>query len=125
MTAADISGKWTFQDRGGVQVNGKIVPSSTHAPDTITIILKADGNTLTGTVTNSRTGARNVPNTVQISHGRIDGDSFSFETTSVVLGTQMINRYTGTLDGDIIHLTSKAGGGAGAGRAVDAHRTAE
>jgi hypothetical protein len=125
MTAADISGKWTFQDRGGVQVNGKILPSGTHAADTITITLKADGNTLTGTVTNSRTRARNVPDTKQISHGRIDGDSFSFETTSVVLGTQMITRYAGTVDGEIIHITVKSGGGAGRAEAFDGHRTAE
>jgi hypothetical protein len=106
-------------------VNGTVVPSSTHAADTITIVLKADGNTLTGTVTNSRTGAKNVPNTKQISHGKIDGDSFSFDTTSVVLGTQMITHYAGTLDGEVIHLTVKSGGGAGRARAFDAHRTTE
>jgi hypothetical protein len=121
--AADVTGTWTYEDHGGVQVWGKT--QGGHAtPDIVTITLKEEGTTLTGTVSVPRTGAARVPNVKQISNGKIDGDNLSFETSEVVLGTQMITHWAGTVDGDVIHFTSKSGGGAGKGRPIDAHRAA-
>jgi hypothetical protein len=125
MMAADVTGKWTYQSSGGVQVWGKTAPDSTHPAETVVITLKADGNVLAGAVTFPRTGARNVPNTKRISSGTIDGDNLSFDTVDVVLGTQMKTHYVGKVDGDTIHFVVKSGGGSSHGTAFDARRSAD
>ena len=124
LMAADISGKWTYENRGGVQVWGKTNAAQMHEAETIVLDLKVDGSTLTGTMTFPRTGARNVPNTKRISNGKIDGDNLSFDLVSVLFGTQMTTHYFGKVDGDTIHFMSKAGAGASQGTRFDAHRAA-
>ncbi len=123
--AADVTGKWTYEDQGGVQIGGKTAPDSGHAAEVVVLNLKLDGNALTGTVTLPRTGTRNVPTTKRISNGVIDGDNLSFDTVDVILGTQMRTHYVGKVDGDTIHFTVKTGGGASRGKAFDAHRSAD
>jgi hypothetical protein len=118
--AGDVTGQWTYDETTGVQVMGHTRPG---AHETVTITLKADGNTLTGTVTHPRTGARNVPDVKHISHGQIDGNNLTFETVGVLFGTQMITHWSGTLDGDIINFTINSGGG-GPGTKIEAHRQA-
>ena len=58
--AADIDGKWTGQSQGR------------RGPQTQTLMLKADGNTLTGTLEGGRGGP------VQITHGTIRGQKCFF-----------------------------------------------
>jgi uncharacterized repeat protein (TIGR03803 family) len=121
--SATVSGKWTIQTRGGVDIWGKTVGANI-TPDTTTIELKQNGNTLSGTVTTYRTGARSVTDTKPISHAQLDGDNLSFDTVGVLFGTEMATHYTGKLDGDIIHFTIQAGGGRGRFPVIDAHRLA-
>jgi hypothetical protein len=124
MMAADVTGTWTYEVRGGVTVWGKQAPGSYHPLEKVLISLKAEGDLLTGSVTFPPAGAART--TVrQISNGKIDGDNLSFDTVSVTLGTRMITHYVGKVDGDSIHFTVKTGGGAGQGTPFDAHRSTE
>jgi hypothetical protein len=106
MWAADPSGKWTAEIQGR---NGNTM--------TITMNLKADGNTLSGTVS-GRNGDTNI------SDGKVDGDNISFSVVREFNGNQFKQNYTGKLDGDTIHFTIKMEGGMGGGRerAMDAKR---
>jgi len=62
--AADISGKWTGQvPRGGQTVE-------------TTFVFKADGDKLTGTVSDGQGG------TLEIADGKITGDTVSFSVTT-------------------------------------------
>src|ERR1700687_3568829 len=67
LMAADVSGKWTFEQPGRGGNPGRPV----------TITLKADGSTLTGTIPGGgRGGAPADP--IAISDGKIDGNNISF-----------------------------------------------
>jgi hypothetical protein len=67
LMAADVSGKWTFEQPGRGGNPGRPV----------TITLKADGSTLTGTMpAGGRGGAPADP--IAISDGKVDGDKISF-----------------------------------------------
>jgi hypothetical protein len=107
--AADVTGKWTaeVQGRGGNTM-------------TVTMNLKADGNTLTGTVS-GRNGD------TDISDGKIDGNNLSFTVVREFNGNQFKQNYKGTLDGDTIHFTVTMEGGQGQGRSrqFDAKRAAQ
>jgi autotransporter translocation and assembly factor TamB len=105
--AADATGKWTAETQGR---NGNT--------QTVTMNLKADGNTLTGTVA-GRMGE------TEISEGKIDGDSVTFDVVRERDGNKMTQHYNGKLDGDTIHFTVKMEGGMGTGqeRKMDAHRS--
>ena len=88
--AADVTGKWTFeqQGRGGNTT-------------TVTLNLKADGGTLTGTVV--RPG-RNGNMEAQISDGKIDGNNISFKTSQQMGDNTITTEYSGTVNGDSISL---------------------
>lgn len=107
--AADVTGKWTaeVQGRGGNTM-------------TVTMNLKADGNTLTGTVS-GRNGE------TDISDGKIDGNNLSFTVVREFNGNQFKQNYKGTLNGDTIHFTVTMEGGQGQGRSreFDAKRAAQ
>jgi hypothetical protein len=107
--AADVTGKWTaeVQGRGGNTM-------------TVTMNLKADGNTLTGTVS-GRNGD------TDISDGKVDGNNLSFTVVREFNGNQFKQNYKGTLDGDTIHFTVTMEGGQGQGRSrqFDAKRAAQ
>jgi hypothetical protein len=94
--AADIDGKWIreFQGRGGQSM-------------TITYNFKAEGTTLTGTVS-SPMGGENA-----ISDGKIDGDNISFIVKANFGGNEMTMKYKGTVAGDEIKLTMEMEGGMG------------
>jgi hypothetical protein len=64
----------------------------------ITMILKADGSTLTGTAS-GRQGARPIEN------GKIDGDKISFEQKVEFGGESRTIKYSGTLAGDELKMT--------------------
>jgi hypothetical protein len=93
--AADVSGKWVAQvpGRGG----------QTHES---TFTFKADGETLTGTVSG--------PNgDMEISDGKISGDEISFSQTMEFNGNSMKMLYKGTISGDQITFTRTREGGGG------------
>jgi hypothetical protein len=79
--AADVTGKWTYEMQGR---NGAM---------TGTLNLKADGSTLTGTVS-GRGGE------TEISDGKIDGGTVSFTVVREFNGNKMTQKYTGTVTGD-------------------------
>ena len=91
--AADVTGKWTAQ-----------VPGRGGQTREATFNFKADGNTLTGTVS-GRGG--DMP----IADGKIDGDTISFTQTLEFNGNSMKFVYKGTVSGDEIKFTRARDGG--------------
>lgn len=88
LSAADINGKWKGQMPGR------------NGTREVTFTFKADGGTLTGTMADER-------GTVNISDGKVTGDSVSF-----ALETQRGKRtMTGTLAGDELKLKREGGQG--------------
>lgn len=102
--AADVTGKWTAQ-----------VPGRGGQTREATFTFKADGNTLTGTVS-ARQGD------VEISDGKIDGDHISF-TQTMTFGDNTIKfLYKGAVAGDSINFTRTREGGEGPGQEFTAKR---
>jgi len=89
--AADVTGKWTFEQAGRGGGN----------PVTVTVTLKASGSTLTGTVV--RPG-RNGNMEAQITDGKVDGNNVSFKTSQDMGGNTIVTEYSGTLSGDELKL---------------------
>ncbi len=94
--AADVTGKWTSEreGRGGETM-------------TTTYVFKAEGTTLTGTVS-SPMGGENP-----IEDGKIDGDNISFTQKMSFGENEMTFKYKGTVAGDEIKLTLEIEGGMG------------
>jgi hypothetical protein len=98
LLAADVSGKWTWEQAGRGGGN----------PTTSTLTLKVDGSTLTGTLDGGRGGP------VEITDGKVDGNSISFSIKRSFNGNDMVTPYKGTLDGDTLNLEyTQAGRGGG------------
>ena len=91
--AADVSGKWVAQ-----------VPGRNGQMRETTFNLKADGGSLTGTVS-----GRNGDN--PISDGKIDGDNISFTQTLEFNGNTVKLIYKGKISGDEIKFTREREGG--------------
>ena len=102
--AADVSGKWTAQ-----------VPGRNGQTREMTFNLKADGGTLTGTVS-GRQG--DTP----ISDGKIEGDQISFSQTMEFNGNSMKFLYKGTVSGDEIKFMRSRDGGEGSPQEFTAKR---
>jgi hypothetical protein len=92
LMAADVSGKWTFEQPGRGGNPGRPV----------TITLKADGSTLTGTMPAGGRGGGGDP--VAISDGKVDGNNVSFTVKREFNGNTMITKYEGTVNGDEMKL---------------------
>lgn len=90
--AADINGKWTFEQAGRQGGN----------PRTITLNLKSDGSSLTGSVAGMGRGGGGAD--TQISNGKVSGSMVSFETKMEYNGNTRVTKYEGTLDGDQLKL---------------------
>ncbi len=90
--AADVSGKWTYQQpgRGG----GDPVP--------VTITLKADGATLTGSVPGFGRGGQAPPS--DITNGKVDGNKIYFEVKRQGQNGETITKYEGEVNGDSMKL---------------------
>lgn len=103
--AADIDGKWTAEvaGRGG-------------QTQTQTMTFKADGSTLTGTIS-GRGGE------TQISDGKVDGNTVSFTVTREFQGNSMKFVYKGTLSGNELKMTMQREGGEGQAREFTAKRS--
>jgi|SRR5438876_6743099 len=94
-SAADVTGKWTAE-----------VPGRGGNTQTQTFNLKADGSTLTGTVS-GRMGD------TEISDGKIDGDTISFSVVREMQGNKIKINYTGKVSGDGINFKMQREGGEG------------
>ncbi len=103
--AADVTGKWTaeVQGQGG----------NTR---TMTIVLKADGAILTGSVSGRQSDT-------PISDGKVDGDNISFSVVREMQGNKIKINYTGTVSGAEIKFKSQREGGQGAGQEFTAKRS--
>ena len=102
--AADVSGKWVAQ-----------VPGRNGQTREVTFNLKADGGSLTGTV--SGRGGDNP-----IADGKIDGDNISFTQTLEFNGNSVKLLYKGKISGDEIKFTRQRDGGEGRGAEFTAKR---
>ena len=91
-----VDGKWAGEVQGG------------RGPQQITVTLKADGGTLTGSITGGRGGE------VAIKEGTISGTTLKFKSTQMGRGGGEINMsWSGTLKGDEIAFTRTIEGGQG------------
>jgi len=102
--AADVSGKWVAQ-----------MPGRNGQTREATFTLKADGETLTGTVSGPR-------GDTEISEGKINGDEISFSQVMEFNGNQTKIRYKGVVSGDQIKFTRMREGGQGNGQEFTAKR---
>jgi hypothetical protein len=92
LLAADVSGKWTFEQPGRGGNPGRPV----------TITLKADGSTLTGTMPAGGRGGGGDP--IAISDGKIDGNNISFNVKREMGGNSIVIKYEGVVNGDELKL---------------------
>ncbi len=91
--AADVTGKWTAE-----------VPGRQGNTQETTFNLKADGSTLTGTVTNRRGDS-------EIKDGKVDGDNISFVQVMNFNGNEIKLTYKGVVSGDTIKFSRMREGG--------------
>jgi hypothetical protein len=94
--AADVTGKWTFEQPGRGGGPGR--------PTTIT--LTANGAVLTGSVPGrgGRGGGGTPAPPTEISNGKVDGDKISFEVKQSFGGNDIVTKYEGTVSGDELKL---------------------
>jgi hypothetical protein len=90
--AADVTGKWVYEQPGRGGGN----------PTQVTLNLKANGSTLTGSMV--RPGRGGDPMESQISEGKIDGDNISFKVTMQMGDNSMTTEYAGTVSGNELKL---------------------
>ena len=90
--AADVTGKWTSEATGK------------GGPQTYTF--KQDGDKLTGSIEGGRGGA------VDISNGKVDGDSVSFEVVREMNGNSMTIKYSGKVAEGTMKLSMETARGA-------------
>jgi len=90
--AADVTGKWTWEQAGRGGGN----------PTVITLTLKADGGKLTGTL--SRPG-RNGNQDTEITDGQVsDNNKISFTVKRTMGDNEVVTPYKGIVDGDSLTL---------------------
>ena len=92
LMAADVSGKWTFEQPGRGGNPGRPV----------TITLKADGNKLTGSVPGMGRGGDAPP--IEITDGKVDGNNVSFSVKREFNGNSFVTKYEGVVNGDEMKL---------------------
>ena len=92
--AADVSGKWAFEQPGRGGGN----------PTTVTITLKADGAKLTGSVLGGMGRGGAAPTPAEISEGKVDGNNITFKVTTEGKNGPQTTSYKGTLSGDSLEL---------------------
>ena len=102
--AQSISGTWTITSEGR------------RGPVTQTLVLAQDGSSLTGTVSFTGGGRRGGgggggPQSVQISNGSVEGNTFRFTMTLEFQGNSFSQQYAGTVEGDTIMGTIEGGRG--------------
>ena len=102
--AQDLPGTWEISTQGG-----------RGGPQTSTLVLAQDGETLTGTMTFSLggRGGGGGPQEFEVSNGTVDGNSFSFIVTLSFHGNSFDLNYSGTVDGDEMSGTREGPRGGG------------
>ena len=90
--AADVSGKWTYSMQG-----------RDGTPREVSITLKQEGNTLTGSVPGMGRGGQGGEPT-QITNGKVDGDKVTFDVVREFNGNKMTTKYEGTVSGSDMKL---------------------
>jgi hypothetical protein len=99
-----VDGKWAAEVQGG------------RGPQQITVTLKADGGTLTGSIAGGRGGE------VAIKEGTISGSTLKFKSTQQGRGGEVNMSWSGTLKGDEIAFTRTIEGGQAAAQEFTAKR---
>ena len=94
LLAADVSGKWVAEQPGR---NG-------GPPRQTTFDLKADGATLTGTMTGGMGRGGAAPAAIEITDGKVDGDKVSFTVKRETPNGTMEQKFSGTVSGDELTL---------------------
>ena len=105
VAAQDLTGTWEISTQGG-----------RGGPQTSTLVLAQDGETLTGTMTVSLGGGGGRgggPQELEVSNGTVDGNSFSFIVTLSFQGNSFDLNYSGTVDGDEMSGTREGPRGGG------------
>jgi hypothetical protein len=87
VTAADVSGKWVGQ-----------MPTRNGDTRETTFDLKANGDTLTGTMTGPQ-------GDIEIKEGKISGNDISFKVPLEFNGNSFVLIFKGTISGDQIKFT--------------------
>jgi hypothetical protein len=95
--AADVTGKWTWEQQGQ------------NGATTTTLTLKADGGKLMGSLDGGR-------GPVEISDGKVDGNSISFNVKRNMRGTDVVTPYKGIVNdsGDSMKIEFSRPGRGGA-----------
>ncbi len=92
--AADVTGKWTFEQPGRGGNPGRPV----------TITLKQDGAKLTGSVPGMGRGGDAPPPPAEVMDGKVEGDKVSFSVKREFNGNTVVTKYEGTVSGDEMKL---------------------
>jgi len=92
--AADATGKWVSERKMTPQGGGE------ERTITTTMVLKAEGAKLTGSVTTSMGGGQQQPRSVDITDGKVDGSKVSFKVTREGKQGTVVMLYEATVDGD-------------------------
>ena len=87
--AGDVSGTYTWSQGGGGGGGGG---------GETTLVLKQEGNKLTGTIS-GRNGD------TQIEDGTVEGGTIKFKVTREFNGNKMVTQYSGTVSGSDLKLT--------------------
>ena len=93
--AADVTGTWVGQ-----------MPGRQGNTQEVTLKLKSEGDTLTGSMVTPR-------GEMKIDNGKVDGDNISFTQTMEFNGNTMKLMYKGKVSGTEIKLTREREGGQG------------
>ncbi len=91
LLAADATGKWTYEMQGR---NGQ--------SRQMTINLKQEGNTLTGSVPGMGRGGQGQE--TPITNGKVDGDHVTFEVHREFNGNEFVQKFDGHVSGDQMKL---------------------
>ena len=103
LAAEDANGTWKWTQQGG---------GNNATPRESTLVLKVDGDKLTGTLTTpGRGNAAATP--VDITEGKIKDGDLSFKVVRKRQNNEITITYTGKLSGDTIAFTSEMAGGNG------------
>jgi hypothetical protein len=97
-SAQSVAGRWTAKAPGA------------QGESDITLVLKVDGSTVTGTLNNSQ-----VPGDVEIKEGKVTGDEVSFSLMRTIGQQEMKVLWKGKVAGDEIKFTRSTEGGAAGG----------
>lgn len=94
LMAADVSGKWTFEQPGRGGNPGR----------SVTMTLKADGAKLTGSMPGMGRGGDAPPPPSEIMDGKVDADKVSFTVKRETPNGSMVIKYEGVVSGDEMKL---------------------